>query len=283
MHNSSIFLTLEKLGLTSKESRVLFNSRTRDVNKLDVWKDKLTGVIYIDSHYVGDKFYKMTHDQMSNYERECDVKRLFNKYGKFVINKKMVDFGCGTGNFLKTVYGKCQFACGVELSSGCRNNLKNENIKCVESLNELEDNFFDIIVAFHVFEHLSNPLLTLSEIKSKIISGGKVLIEVPHANDFLLSSSEEFKQFTLWSQHLILHTRESLRRILEFAGFQNIQIEGVQRYPLSNHLNWFINQKPGGHKSYLAILDSDSLNEHYQGSLSRIDATDTLVAFAEVP
>ena len=283
MKNSSIFLTLEKLGLTSKESRILFSNRTRDLNKVDVWKDKLSGVIYIDSHYIGDDFYKITEYQKSNYERECDVNRRFNKYGKFVIDKKMVDFGCGTGDFLKSVSNKCEFACGVELSSGFRNKLINEKINCVESLNDLEDGFLDIIVAFHVFEHLSNPLVILSEIMRKIKSGGQVLIEVPHANDFLLASSEEFKQFALWSQHLILHTRESLRRILEYAGFQNIHIEGVQRYSLSNHLNWLINKKPGGHKSHLAILDSDSLNENYESSLSRIDATDTLVAFAKVP
>ena len=195
----------------------------------------------------------------------------------------MVDFGCGTGDFLKAVSNKCEFASGVELSSGFRNKLINEKIKCLESLNELEDNFLDIIVAFHVIEHLSNPLEILAEIMQKIKSGGQVLIEVPHANDFLLSSSEEFKQFTLWSQHLVLHTRESLRRILEYVGFKNIQIEGVQRYPLSNHLNWLINKKPGGHKSNLAILDTDSLNENYQSSLSKIDSTDTLVVLAKVP
>ena len=195
----------------------------------------------------------------------------------------MVDFGCGTGDFLKAVSNKCEFASGVELSSGFRNKLINEKIKCLESLNELEDNFLDIIVAFHVIEHLSNPLEILAEIMQKIKSGGQVLIEAPHANDFLLSSSEEFKQFTLWSQHLVLHTRESLRRILEYVGFKNIQIEGVQRYPLSNHLNWLINKKPGGHKSNLAILDTDSLNENYQSSLSKIDSTDTLVVLAKVP
>ena len=59
MENSSIFLTLEKLGLTSKKSRFLFNNRTRDLNKVNVWKDKLSGVIYI-SHYIGDEFYKVT-------------------------------------------------------------------------------------------------------------------------------------------------------------------------------------------------------------------------------
>jgi hypothetical protein len=125
----------------------------------------------------------------------------------------------------------------------------------------------------------------LSELITKIVSGGQILIEVPHANDFLLSTvcCDDFKQFTLWSQHMVLHTRETLRKTLEYVGLQDIQIEGVQRYPLSNHLNWLANGKPGGHKSPISILDSDALSEMYQNSLARIDATDTLVAIAKVP
>ena len=54
---NSIFQTLEKLGLTSKQSRVLFNDRTRDVKNLKVWKDSNSGVIYIDDFYTGDEIY----------------------------------------------------------------------------------------------------------------------------------------------------------------------------------------------------------------------------------
>ena len=142
-----------------------------------------------------------------------------------------------------------------------------------------------MIFTYQVIEHLPKHLETLSELMRKVVSGGQVLIEVPHANDFLLSAvaCEEFKQFTLWSQHLILHTRDSLRKTLEFVGLKDIQIEGVQRYPLSNHLNWLANGKAGGHKSPLSVLDSDVLFNAYQSSLAGIDATDTLVAVAKVP
>ena len=60
----------------------------------------------------------------------------------------------------------------------------------------------------------------------------------------------EFQKFTLWSQHLILHTRESL--IPDFCqplGFDDVIVDGVQRYPLSNHLGWLSTGAPGVHKS----------------------------------
>ena len=104
-------------------------------------------------------------------------------------------------------------------------------------------------------------------------------------DDFLLSvvSNEPFKKFTLWRQHLVLHTRESLLRTLKFVGLEDIQIEGVQRYSLSNHFHWLANRKAEGHKSPLSVIDSKLLSDAYESSLVRIDATDTLVAIAKVP
>ena len=124
----------------------------------------------------------------------------------------------------------------------------------------------------------------LRKIREKIKDGGRIVIEVPHANDFLLSTLklESFKKFTLWSQHLVLHTRHSLELTLKEAGFKDVLIEGVQRYNLSNHLSWISQDRPGGHKSDLSIIESKDLNLAYANSLSKIDKTDTLVAIARV-
>ena len=109
-------------------------------------------------------------------------------------------------------------------------------------------------------------------------------VKIIYVNDFLLTSpnNENFKKFTLWSQHLILHTRESLYKFLNYIGLKDIQIKGVQRYPLSNHLNWLINNKGGGHKTSLSFLDNETLYEAYSNSLSKINATDTLVAIGKI-
>lgn len=220
-----------------------------------------------------------------NFEAEMDAQRRFNSNLKFVAGKTIADFGCGSGDFLKLVQPYCSEVMGIELQQNYIDSLNSNGISCFNNLSDIKDNSLDIVVSFHVLEHLPNPLETLEELKTKVVSGGQILIEVPHAKDFLLSAvdCDEFKQFTLWSQHLVLHTRESLKKTLEYVGLRDIQIEGVQRYPLSNHLHWLANRMPGGHKSPLATLDSDELYESYRNSLARIDATDTLVALAKVP
>ena len=292
---TTIFQTLEQLGLTSKQSRVLYNDRTRDVENLKVWKDSISGVIFIDDFYTGDETYVdgSYRDDMAvelktgkpDFERINDAQRRFKSNLKFVAGKKIADFGCGSGDFLKLVNPFCESVIGIELQQNYVDDLNAVGISCTNNLESIEDGSLDVIVSFHVIEHLPNPLDTLALLKRKVVSDGIVLIEVPHANDFLLNAvaCDEFKQFTLWSQHLVLHTRESLRKMLEFVGLKEIQIEGVQRYPLSNHLHWLAEGKDGGHKSSLSSLDTDILFDAYQNSLARIDATDTLVAIAKVP
>ncbi|MDC0968894.1 class I SAM-dependent methyltransferase [Alphaproteobacteria bacterium] len=292
---TTIFQTLVQLGLTSKQSRVLYNNRTRDVENLKIWKDSISGVIYITDFYTGDEIYVdggYKDDQSfelktgrPDFERTKDNQRRFKSYLKFVAGKKIADFGCEYGDFLKSVKPFCESVIGIELEQKLVDELNTVGVSCTNNLESIDDGSLDVIVSFHVFEHLPNPLDTLALLKRKVVSGGIVLIEVPHANDFLLTAvaCEEFKQFTLWSQHLVLHTRESLRKMLEFVGLKEIQIEGVQRYPLSNHLHWLAEGKAGGHKSSLSSLDTDILFDAYQNSLARIDATDTLVAIAKVP
>ncbi len=110
---------------------------------------------------------------------------------------------------------------------------------------------------------------------------GILVVEVPHANDLLISQQQckLFIEFTLWSRHLVLHTRDSLQKLLGAAGFQDIQIKGVQRYGLANHLTWLSDGRPGGHKGRLSLLESQGLTQAYEAAL---DCTDTLVAMAKV-
>jgi 2-polyprenyl-3-methyl-5-hydroxy-6-metoxy-1,4-benzoquinol methylase len=292
---TSILKTLEMLELTSKESRICYSEETRDNCSLTVWKDIVTGVIFINDFYTGDETYEQGSYRNEkklisvtgerDLEEFDDCQRRFKSNLKYVAGKKLLDFGCGAGDFLKLVKPFCKEALGIELQKNYATALNDQGITCFRELSAVSDNDYDVVVLFHVLEHLPKPLGTLKQLKNNIRSGGNIVIEVPHANDFLLSvlGCEAFKKFTLWSQHLILHTRESLRKMLAYVGFDNIQIEGVQRYSLSNHLTWLSKSKAGGHKSPLSMIDTPELCNAYGNSLAKIDGTDTLVAVATKP
>ena len=291
---SKVFDTLVSLGLTSDQTSVLFNKGTRDVDEVEVWKDSRSGVIFIKDFYVGDSEYARGDyraDELSDptigrrdLEVVCDAERRVKECLRFVAGKRILDFGCGAGDFLKLVRPYCEDVLGVELQKSFITSLEREGVRCVEDVAEVEDHSLDVIVSFHVIEHLPDPLEVLSVLRKKLRPGGVILIEVPNANDFLLATcrNEYFKRFTLWSQHLILHTKGSLSAFLSEVGFVDVAVKGIQRYPLSNHLNWLINDEPGGHKSPLSFFDTAELASAYEAALGNVGQTDTLLAIAKV-
>lgn len=290
---TGIFATLEKLGLASLETREVYANSTRDRDGLTVYRDSCSGVVYIDGFYVGDGTYEdgryrretIERAGSRDYELQEDTRRRVSAYRQFFTGKTVTEFGCGEGAFLREIAGSANAVNGVELQADFVAALRTEGFSCFDSTAHIEHQSQDTVLGFHVLEHLPDPLAVLEELSAILKPGGAVILEVPHAGDILLSQlkSEPFKTFTLWSQHLILHTRESLQRILEYAGFTNVVIEGVQRYPLSNHLKWLAEGRPGGHKDTLSALDTPELKSAYEAALGKINATDTLVAVARKP
>lgn len=131
-----------------------------------------------------------------------------------------------------------------------------------------------LVTAFHVLEHLGDPVRTLQALGFVMADGGRLIVEVPHARDWLLVNCEAFRAASLWTQHLILHTRDSLAALLEAGGFEVDRIEGFQRYPLSNHIQWLAKGVGG------CMVENEVLDREYAATLARQDANDTLIAWA---
>lgn len=210
-----------------------------------------------------------------------DSQRRFAAFRDLLVNKSVCDFGTGHGLFMRAARGVAHDICGVELNDIHVANLRRDGFRVEGSIAAYPEAGFDVVTLFHVLEHLAEPVETLSAIRSRMRPGARLIVEVPHARDFLhrTLASEAFKRFTFWSEHLVLHTAESLRRTIELAGFAAITVKGYQRYGIENHLHWLVKQKPGGHEAW-AHLHDEALNAAYAGLLQSIGQTDTLLAFA---
>lgn len=293
---------LQKLKLISKKNLITLNNKTRDKN-IKVIKDIKTNVIFLEKYQTSNHYYSSLRyedsikKEIKNSKKITNVKtvsgniktklidddiRRANQFKKLFKKKDILDFGCGWGGFLRNI-SKYKSLNGVELRKECINHIQ-QNLKKINISNNINSfrKKFDIITLFHVLEHIPYQVETLKSLKSKLKKGGKIIIEVPHAKDFLILQKElkEFKNFTFWSEHLILHTYNSLKTMLLRSGFKNIKIQYYQRYNFSNHLGWFLKKKPGGHDFYNNIISED-LNRSYSENLKKICQTDTLIAVAK--
>lgn len=102
---TSIFETLKDLQLTSEKTKELFSSSTRDVDELNVFRDKESGIIYIDNFYVGDSVYvdgkyrsnssKKNFSKINDPQVEIDATRRFDDFKHLCDGKAILDFVAG--------------------------------------------------------------------------------------------------------------------------------------------------------------------------------------------
>lgn len=213
-------------------------------------------------------------------ETEHDDLRRFEMLKTAIVNRKVLDFGCGAAGFLRLAQTLAAEVAGVEPERRVREH-RGDAIALYGSLEDAGGEY-DLITAFHVVEHLPDPGSTLKALAARLKDRGRLVIEVPSSEDVLLTlyDCEAFQRFTYWSQHLFLFNAETLRRLATQAELRVVSIRQFQRYPLSNHLHWLSRHQPGGHQHW-SFLDTPALTEAYAASLAAVGKCDTLIAHLE--
>ncbi len=278
--------------LTSVDNLRLYHPRVRDRDDVQVLRCETTGLIVLSrsdhmdlGHYCeqsGFSYWGVDSRESAVKRTRRDDQRRVSQFRHLLAGKRCLDVGSGPGGFLDLAKPLVGSIAAVEPQGEVRNVLEQHGYHVYPSIEQVSETGFDVVTVFHVFEHMTQPIETLNQVRRRLRPRGAVVVEVPHAKDYLLSrlNHEAFKEFTFWSEHLILHTRETLRLYLELAGFSNVRITGFQRYPLANHLYWTRAGMPGGHE-LRPELSTPALDSAYAQMLEGMDATDTLIAIGE--
>ena len=141
------------------------------------------------------------------------VERHISKNGGEI---KVLDIGCGSGVMLNALEEVGQ-TFGMDMSDDAINfskeifNGKVEKGFLPDQI-PYEEDFFDLITALDVIEHVDRDIDSLKAIRSRLVPGGKVVITVP-AYMFLWSSHDEL------NEHKRRYTLTELNTKLVQAGF----------------------------------------------------------------
>ncbi|MCB2061010.1 MAG: class I SAM-dependent methyltransferase [Novosphingobium sp.] len=103
----------------------------------------------------------------------------------------------------------------------------------MDDLSPVPDGSVGLAVMIHVLDHLLDPLETLSQLRAKLRPGGGLMI-VTHNERSLLRRvlGERWPPFCL--QHPELYNPDTMRQLLERAGFTGISVERSRNhFPLS--------------------------------------------------
>jgi len=218
---------------------------------------------------------------------ESQRRRRMDYLADFVGHKsRILEIGCGSGFMLYPLVAGGHECVAVEPSGVFAEYVSGRGIRCFPTVNEfLADRVatggFDLILHYYVMEHLADPVGFLKTQLDLLRPGGRIVFEVPNANDALtkLYAIPAYERFIWVVSHRWYFTEKSLAATITKAGGRG-EIRLDQRYDLSNHIVWARDGKPGGMGRFTSVLGQD-VEDFYRRALIRARLGDTLVAVVQ--
>lgn len=162
------------------------------------------------------------------YQR-ANIDSFMRNLPKSMPGQRLLDFGCGSGEFLLVARNLGWNVLGIDLDSKAVQVARDYGLEVlqggIEQLINENVGKFDGITLSHVIEHVYEPRVLLEACRKLLNPGGWLWLETPNLD------SEGHRYFgSNWRdldppRHLALFTNSSLKQLLIDAGFSKIETE----------------------------------------------------------
>jgi len=148
---------------------------------------------------------------------------------------RVLDIGAGIGEVISVFNDNGHDCEAIEVNITAINQLKNIGIKVFEDsfYNYDLNKKFDIIMAWGVVEHITDPSLFLSRVYSLLKPSGIFVSEVPHSQsvlvDYCQKTGKDPLRILQGEQHIILYSNKAYSELHEKSGLQlhHVQTNGL--------------------------------------------------------
>ena len=168
--------------------------------------------------------------------------------------KSILDIGCGPGWMLSALKDNWEKH-GIEVSKFASNYAKKYCKLHNGTLDTFSGENFDVIIFYHVVEHLSDPISAIKKINKLLKKGGKLIIGTP---DFDSGAARRYgSNFRLLHDktHISLFSCDSMHRYLRDHGFKILDVS----FPFFE-TPWF------NKKDILRLFDKKNISPPFYGS-----------------
>ena len=161
-------------------------------------------------------------------------------------NSKILDYGCGSGEFVKFLRSNSVNAYGYD--PNMKPNADDPANNLTDKQNWKKQNY-EIIFLWHVLEHTHNPFDLIESLKKHLNKNGKIFIAIPNFKSY---DSKHYGKY--WAgydlpRHLWHFSRKSIFKI---AAQNNFEIIRERRLPLDALYVSFLSEK--NKSSYAPML-----------------------------
>jgi len=188
-------------------------------------------------YYKSEDYISHTNTKRNLFEkayhvvRNISLKRKLKLINSFLSEeKKLLDIGCGTGDFLQVAQQNNWAVSGIEPNYEARkiaNTKTNNSVYNIEKLLEFPQHSFHVITLWHVLEHLPNLNEHISILKSLLKKDGMLIIAVPNYKSYDANYYKNFWAAFDVPRHLWHFSQDSISKL-----FSNENMKVVRTLPL---------------------------------------------------
>ncbi len=187
--NPKVYLKVQDHSISGEKFELIHNL------ELDMLETRpQPSVEKLPDYYNSEDYISHTDNKRNLFEKgyhfikQMSLKRKVKLIEPFASEEKtLLDFGCGTGDFLKSAQDADWKISGVEPNPEARKiaNTKTKNsIIDIKQISKLGAKQFDVISLWHVLEHLPNLETNLAMFKKLLKSDGRLIIAVPNFKSY---------------------------------------------------------------------------------------------------
>lgn len=180
------------------------------------------------SKQINDSAERVQEEEKAFFEMQyADILEIVEKES---VGKKILDIGCGYGNFIKFCSEKGYDVGGIDPSSDAINQINEKfGFKVakgdIEDFKEIIKEKYHTVVLLNVLEHLRKPKDILTGIHDHILEdSGILVVRVPNEfNKLQLIADKEFSLKKWWvcpPQHINYFTINHLEKIINKSGYE---------------------------------------------------------------
>ncbi len=185
------------------------------------------GAYYSSPDYIShSNASKTLQDRLYQFARQWALRNKHAVLAKHRINGRVLDIGCGTGEFLGYLKSRGYLVQGVEPDLGAREQaIANHALDVVPNLDSIPSNEqLQVVTMWHVLEHVPDSRKTLKKVYSILADRGVLLIAVPdHQSWDAQHYGADWAAYDV-PRHLNHFRQADLKRLLHEHGFVVLEI-----------------------------------------------------------